>query len=184
MNWQLVALAAVAAVPWRNGGGGTRELLAWPTPGDWQVRLSVADVAADGPFSNFAGSERWFAVLEGEGVTLRLDGASHVLRAASDPFRFDGAAPVHCSLLAGATRDFNLMAPPGRSRMLRVHGRQSFAAAPGALLALYAHHGAARISARGWSQEVPAATLAWCRTTAAAQFRVDAADGLWMEVTA
>ena len=57
--------------PWRNGGGVTRELLAWPDGGDWRVRVSVADIDADGPFSAFPGVERWFAVLEGAGVALR-----------------------------------------------------------------------------------------------------------------
>ncbi|MFG5407966.1 HutD family protein [Piscinibacter sakaiensis] len=39
------------AQPWRNGGGHTRELWTWPADGPWQARLSVADIAADGPFS-------------------------------------------------------------------------------------------------------------------------------------
>jgi environmental stress-induced protein Ves len=43
-------------MPWKNGGGVTRELLAWPGGGDWQVRISVAEIEADGPFSSFPGS--------------------------------------------------------------------------------------------------------------------------------
>ena len=53
------------AARWRNGGGRTRELLAWPDAADWKVRVSVADVESDGPFSAFPGVQRWFAVLEG-----------------------------------------------------------------------------------------------------------------------
>jgi environmental stress-induced protein Ves len=34
------------------------------------VRLSVADIERDGPFSAFAGLIRWFAVLSGAGVLL------------------------------------------------------------------------------------------------------------------
>ena len=51
MLLQLVRVDAVAAVPWRNGGGVTRELLAWPDPRDWLLRVSVAEISASGPFS-------------------------------------------------------------------------------------------------------------------------------------
>ena len=40
--------------PWRNGGGVTRALLTWPHADDWAVRVSVADITRDGPFSAFA----------------------------------------------------------------------------------------------------------------------------------
>ena len=81
MNWQLIRLDEVPASPWRNGGGVTRELLAWPEAADWCCRLSVAEVTQDGPFSRFDGVQRWFAVLGGafgEGIDLpgtRLIGA-------------------------------------------------------------------------------------------------------------
>jgi len=69
-----VRTADVAAEPWKNGGGVTRELLALPRGGNWRVRVSVADVASDGDFSTFAGVARWFAVVEGAGVVLTIDG--------------------------------------------------------------------------------------------------------------
>ena len=77
MTPRLVALADTPPVPWRNGGGLTRELLAWPDGGDWAVRVSVAEIEADGPFSTFPGVERWFAVLEGGGVALTIAGTEH-----------------------------------------------------------------------------------------------------------
>ena len=70
MTLRLVDLAATAPQPWRNGGGLTRELLAWPGSGDWVLRVSVADIEADGPFSAFPGIDRWFTVLSGAGVRL------------------------------------------------------------------------------------------------------------------
>jgi uncharacterized protein len=42
----LVRVAEIAPVAWRNGGGVTRELLAWPDPEDWLLRVSVADIHA------------------------------------------------------------------------------------------------------------------------------------------
>ena len=70
MSWQVVRVDSAAPQAWRNGGGVTRELLVWPNAEDWLVRLSVAEIERDGPFSAFAGVDRWFAVLSGAGVLL------------------------------------------------------------------------------------------------------------------
>jgi len=109
MAVRLVLVDEVAQTRWRNGGGTTRELLAWPNEGEWRIRVSVADVEADGPFSSFPGVERWFTVLEGHGVELTVDGATHRLTAGAAPLRFDGESPATCRLLDGPTRDLNLM---------------------------------------------------------------------------
>jgi environmental stress-induced protein Ves len=106
---RLLPLHDVTAQPWRNGGGRTRELLAWPSPSDWQVRVSVADIDVDGPFSPYPGVDRWFTVLQGKGVDLAIDGRSTHLVRGDPPFRFDGAAEAHASLVDGPTRDLNLM---------------------------------------------------------------------------
>jgi len=112
-DWTLVAFDDVPPQAWRNGGGVTRELLAWPANDQWSVRLSVADITRDGPFSAFAGVDRWFAVLEGDGVMLgdppqavRRDGAA---------IHFAGETAPSCSLIAGATRDLNLMVQRDRA---------------------------------------------------------------------
>ena len=64
------------AVPWKNGGGVTREIAAWP-PGsgfdDFAWRVSMAEVREDGPFSNFAGVDRILTVLEGA-MRLTIEG--------------------------------------------------------------------------------------------------------------
>jgi environmental stress-induced protein Ves len=105
----MVRTADVAAAPWRNGGGVTRELLAWPGRDDWRVRVSVADVGADGAFSAFAGVARWFAVLDGAGVVLTIDGVERRCTPADDALAFDGGRATHCRLIDGPTRDLNLM---------------------------------------------------------------------------
>lgn len=111
MSLLIVDVDRVPPQPWRNGGGQTRELLAWPTgaSGDWQLRVSVADIARDGAFSAFAGIERHFAVLAGAGVRLRFAAQARTVDADSAPLVFDGAATPHCELLGGPTRDLNLM---------------------------------------------------------------------------
>jgi environmental stress-induced protein Ves len=184
MNWSLVALDEAAAQPWRNGGGVTRELLAWPSEADWRVRMSVADVAAAGPFSRFPGIERWFAVLEGEGVVLDIAGHEHAVGASDGPLRFDGGAGVACRLRGGATRDFNLMAPPGSARLARVRGEQAVRVDDGTLVAAYAHAQPARLALAGEVLELPMRHLAWRRLRDAATLGVGGADVLWMEVRA
>jgi environmental stress-induced protein Ves len=183
MSWQTVALAQVAATPWRNGGGVTRELLAWPSPDDWRVRISIADVERDGPFSRFDGSERWFAVLEGAGVELSVGAAKHALTTGHAPLRFDGAAEVTCRLRDGPTRDFNLMAPPGRAQLKRVQGGGRFLVAAGSLVAVYAHRRGARLRTKAGPDSVPAATLAWQVLTRSQQVEVQTEDALWLEVS-
>ncbi|MBC7730066.1 MAG: HutD family protein [Microbacteriaceae bacterium] len=124
----LVALADCAAQPWRNGGGVTHDLLAWP-PGQppWQLRVSVATIARDGPFSNFDGVQRWFTVLSGAGVRLHWPGGAVRLLPGDPPLGFDGAGAPGCSLLAGATRDLNFMVlqRAGRARMMSAAAGQT-----------------------------------------------------------
>jgi len=114
----------IAPVPWRNGGGLTRELLAWPSTDDWRLRLSMADIAQDGPFSAFPGVTRAFVVLEGQGVSLDFPQGKQIVRPGDAPLRFDGGTAPHCQLLGGPVRDFNLMVRGGHG------GLQNASASP------------------------------------------------------
>lgn len=180
---RLVALADVPAQPWRNGGGLTRELLtlaATPSTDDspshapWQLRLSVAEVEADGPFSSFVGVTRWFAVLHGDGVMLDIDGRPHRLAPGDEPVRFDGAAATACRLLGDATRDLNLMlrcddagnTPPGAG-LYTARSGQSWRPDGAGACGVYSAH-AARCHAGDRQIELPADTLAWFDTAPAA----------------
>ncbi|MBK8104123.1 MAG: HutD family protein [Betaproteobacteria bacterium] len=109
MNRHCVRLADVTVQPWRNGGGVTRELLAWPQPAGWQLRVSVAEIERDGPFSPFPGVDRWFAVIEGAGVELAWASGTRTLRPGEAPLQFAGEAAPACRLLQGPTRDLNFM---------------------------------------------------------------------------
>lgn len=119
---RVITLAGAAAQPWKNGGGITRELLAWPSPADWQLRISVAEVAQSGPFSAYPGITRWFAVVQGEGVVLRFTDRTHTLAPGGQPLRFDGAEAPVCEFIRGLTLDLNLMTArdAGRSSMHQV----------------------------------------------------------------
>lgn len=111
----------VAPTLWRNGGGRTRELLAWPGRERWSLRISVADIERDGPFSVFDGVDRWFAVLEGAGIRLETQSGRQALHRDGAVLRFRGEEAPECALIDGATRDLNLMAQRGhgRARMQR-----------------------------------------------------------------
>jgi environmental stress-induced protein Ves len=116
---QVIELASVTPQTWRNGGGVTRELLTWP-PGsqaDWLLRVSVAEIERDGPFSPFPGVQRCFAVLEGAGVVLGLPGGERRLTRESPPLDFDGADAPACRLVEGPTRDLNLMGRASAGRI-------------------------------------------------------------------
>ncbi|CAG9178971.1 HutD/Ves family protein [Cupriavidus pampae] len=121
MSVRRFSLDGIAPTPWKNGGGQTREIAAWP-PGasmetfDW--RISVADIAADGPFSAFVGIDRQIALLEGAGVVLQArDGTfRHRLDRLGEPFPFTGDIAVDATLIDGPTRDFNVMTRRGRCR--------------------------------------------------------------------
>lgn len=188
MSWHTVALADVAPSAWKNGGGTTRELLAWPSPADWVFRLSVAEVQADGPFSSFAGVQRWFAVLSGAGVRLRLGAAApyevEVLTPASSPFCFDGALPVDCTLIDGATQDFNLMlrADQARAQMQRVTGRLQSKGTGPRTVAVWTGDAGADLWLGQECTHMGALTLAWQALPAGVSLEVIAADALFMEI--
>lgn len=108
-----IGLADCPPRPWRNGGGLTRELLAWPRPEHWQLRVSVAMIEQDGPFSPFADVQRWFAVLAGAGVQLDLPRGRVTLAPHDTPITFEGEDAPGCQLLEGPTLDLNFMAQRG-----------------------------------------------------------------------
>ena len=108
MSFNVVRFDDVAPQPWKNGGGVTRELLAWPTSSDWLVRISVADIEKDGPFSAYPGIKRTLTVLSGAGIWLG-EPLDMELRPKDPPCTFPGDMAPHCELVRGPTRDLNAM---------------------------------------------------------------------------
>ena len=96
---------------WKNGGGTTTEIWKAAAPaGEMLWRLSIADVASDGPFSEFPGIDRWIMVIEGKGMTLTIDGlGTKRLDRPFEPLFFPGDAKTDCTLIDGPIRDFNFM---------------------------------------------------------------------------
>ena len=162
-------VARLPAQPWRNGGGETRQVAAGTLlrpgeadgageEGDFGWRISIATIAADGPFSAFPGVDRCITLLSGPGVLLRLNrpgrtGAAieHRLDTVGHPYWFDGGDETRATCLGGASQDFNLMlrrrdhagevlasdadgvlAPAAAGLLLAVRGRWRLDVEPGA----------------------------------------------------
>ncbi|WAL98446.1 HutD family protein [Streptomyces sp. Je 1-369] len=112
MDEQVLRRSEYRSVPWKNGGGTTREVAegaAW--------RVSVADVAGDGPFSLFPDTDRVITPVEADGthaMTLTVQGTPHHVTPLT-PFAFPGDAPTDCHLPAGAVRNLNVMTRRGRA---------------------------------------------------------------------
>jgi environmental stress-induced protein Ves len=108
----LIPFAGLCAVPWKNGGGSTTEIAVFPPDAgfdDFDWRVSLATISADGPFSVFPGVDRTLALVEGHGVTLDIDGEPVLVSAAEPVAAFEGDARVAAKLNRGATVDFNVM---------------------------------------------------------------------------
>jgi hypothetical protein len=184
MNWHEIQLSNVAAIPWRNGGGTTRELLAWPHKDEWNVRLSVARIEKAGPFSVYPGVTRWFAVLSGEAVKLSIAGEEQMLQAQSGPVRFDGGTAVECALVGGATEDFNLMLRGREGLLRRVSGRQEIACRKGSLVGVYSHDHEVAFMAVEVRIVIPPRTLAWSVVPLDERVDFSTEGALWFEVAA
>ena len=186
MTWSVQSLSSAPPQAWKNGGGVTRELLVWPAAHDWRVRVSVAEIAADGPFSSFPDVKRWFAVLKGDGVMLRVSGDSTELNTASSPFAFCGEALTQCALVGGSTQDINLMLRGVGGQMQRVKGshHSQLSASPmrPKLIGVYAVHEAGQLGVGQERLALPAHALAWRIVTESGDVGVTSGEAIWMEI--
>lgn len=112
MSVRVLRAAGRIAVPWKNGGGVTREIAASPEGApmdafDW--RISLADVAADGPFSAFPGVDRTLTVVDGAGMDLTVGGERLLVDERFVPRDFPGDRPTDGRLLGGPVVNFNVM---------------------------------------------------------------------------
>ena len=137
----LLPAADRVATPWKNGGGTTSEIAAFPEGADlndFDWRISIAEVASDGPFSHFPGIDRTLCILDGAGIFLDIGGRLQKLNQRSMPFRFSGDADAKARLLDGPIFDLNVMSRRGsvEHRVLRLGGGEGRAAEIKANLAL------------------------------------------------
>lgn len=101
----LRSAADYRVMPWANGRGQTVELLR-----ENGLRLSIATVTEDGPFSVFPGIARNLTVITGPGFRLQGDGINLAANPLT-PVAFPGDLAIHATDVTGPSEDFNVMTP-------------------------------------------------------------------------
>ena len=110
---RVIAHDDLVAAPWANGGGITREIAAERDADGILWRISLADVASEGPFSHFAGLHRILTVIVGDGMVLETADAP-LVAAPLAPVSFAGDLAVTGRLPHGPIRDLNVIFRPDR----------------------------------------------------------------------
>lgn len=141
--------------PWKNGGGVTRPIAEGLLGNRVIWTISRADVAQDGPFSDFTGMSRVLTVVSGGPMILENPAAD--LRAdLGVPVRFDGALQIQSRLLDGPLTDLNLMFDPTQcgGDVIAHHGpaEQTLTRPANGLLACHILSGAPLINAKRFDQ--------------------------------
>lgn len=178
MTLQHFKRAELAATPWKNGGGMTREIACHPAHAglqDFDWRISIAHITTDGDFSMFPGIDRVITLLEGGGVQLHsADGSiGHALDSPLQPFAFAGDVAVHGRLLNADCHDLNVMTRRTVCQAAVVVARNSelFPPAPAGLL----------MAIRGdWQVQAPGPATGQA-TSEAEAFSLTPQTGFWWQ---
>lgn len=119
MKVRIIRNEDLVRVPWKNGGGTTAEVAAFPEGSTLETfgwRISMADVASDGPFSVFSNIDRTLVVVEGDGIELDVEGIAYQLDRVAPKLSFSGDDVTTGRLLSGPIRDLNVMTRRGEFR--------------------------------------------------------------------
>jgi len=137
---RIIRAADCLVMPWKNGGGTTTEIAVAPegaSLNDFDWRISMAHVGADGPFSSFPGIDRTLSVLTGAGITLAFGNGERIkLDRTSAPYPFAADRAVDGRLVDGPIDDLNVMSRRGRwqHRVERLSDAGSLSASEGLLV--------------------------------------------------
>lgn len=115
----LLPVAGRAQVPWKNGGGVTQTVAAFPSdagPDAFMWRVSIAEVRTAGPFSAFPETDRHLSVLEGSLLLTVAGQPSAELSPDSAGLAFPGDAAASGTPIGGPVLDLNVMTRRGRFR--------------------------------------------------------------------
>jgi len=103
--------------PWNNGGGMTQEVWLWPEAAlqdGFDIRVSLASIEADGPFSAFPEIDRTITLVGGSCFVLDFDGNHEQPIEFLQPYSFDSAQTPSSRLDSGSASAFNVMTRRGR----------------------------------------------------------------------
>jgi environmental stress-induced protein Ves len=105
-------------LPWKNGGGTTREvaIAKYGRGAGFRWRVSVAQVSKDGPFSLYPGIDRTLWLLRGKGMILDVEGVERRIAQRFERFDFRGESQIKARLIDGPNEDLNLMVERASTR--------------------------------------------------------------------
>lgn len=141
------------STPWKNGLGTTQDVLLLPagaSHADFDIRVSLAPIVGDAPFSAFPGVERIITCLSDNPVVLIFADGREVRLDSWRPCRFDSSLSPSTRLPAGEARVLNVMTRRGRwsaaVEILRDVRGQKLAARTGGLIVVHAITGECEIA--------------------------------------
>lgn len=105
-----------ATVPWKNGKGVTHDVMLLPEGSghdDFDIRISLAPITEEGPFSSFPGIDRRITRLSTERLSLVFGDGREVPLERLVPLAFDSALAPVSRLPDGAARVINVMTRRG-----------------------------------------------------------------------
>jgi uncharacterized protein len=178
---QIIRASTCRVTPWKNGGGSTTEIAVEPSGAsldnfDW--RVSMARVASDGPFSEFAGIDRTLAVVSGGGLELTIGGGAPVmLQRGSDSFSFAGDVATSARLSGGEITDINVMTRRGRfgHRLRRLQGPAVCDCDGHDVAIAIAVNGSAKLISQGQAETLDDSDAAILRKASDGSFRIEPA---------
>lgn len=103
-----ISLAMQTEMPWKNGGGTTREICKQEDETGVLWRASIATIHQSGPFSLFPGCDRVITLIDGPPVALDFEDGEHSTLERFIPQTFSCDRPVSAAI-AGTSHDLNLI---------------------------------------------------------------------------
>lgn len=166
MPLKVLTLSDYVVTPWKNGGGITRDVFLFPagaTQETFDIRLSLAPIVADGPFSSFPGIDRHITRLSANPLALVFAGETRAL-GRLEPLYFDSVLQPQSRLADGPAQVLNVMTRRGRwnAQVMPVLGANEplLTAPDGGLVVLHAVTGSWQVGDRAGSAVVrPGETL-------------------------
>jgi len=116
-DFQLLVPDRYIEIPWKNGEGVTRDIFLFPEGSghdSFDVRISLAPITRNGPFSSFPGIERTITRLSTNSLALVFDDGRTVPLARLEPVTFDSVLAPHSVLGEGSAEVINIMTRRGR----------------------------------------------------------------------
>lgn len=113
---RIIRPADYRRVPWKNGGGITQDVLLLPDDAshdDFDVRISLAPIVEEGPFSSFPGIDRHITRLSRAPLSLAFAQETRELKRL-EPLYFDSVQQPRSVLPDGPAQVINVMTRRGR----------------------------------------------------------------------